>query len=652
MKKLRISITFLLTIFMINILTGFVNAATNNTSSNTSATNNVTQNQTVQTRQAATNPSVEYRTHVQNVGWQNYVKDGATAGTSGKSYRLEAINIKASDLPSGVKIKYQVHVQNIGWQDWKTDGELAGTSGRSLRLEGIRIQLDSTDDYTVMYRVHVQNIGWQDWKTDGEMAGTSGQSLRLEAIQIKIVAKTQKAKLTIDTPQNNTTVYTTSAIKVTGWKMANISNTKVKAYLDGSSTAIADSLITYTKRNDIISSIYGYGTSTQNPNPGFEFSIDATNLAAGKHTIRITVIDANSKILAETTITVNLDKSLHVKYKSHVQNVGWQNEVKDGELSGTSGRSLRVEALNIQLLNAGTNAKITYRTHVQNVGWQSWQSNGTIAGTSGKGLRIEAIEIKLENMDDYTVEYQVHIQDKGWSAWYIDGETAGTVGQAKRIEAIRIRIVAKYKRSYKGIDVSQFNGSINWSSVKKDGYDFAMIRVGYRGYGTEGNFAEDANYRINIESAQKAGIPVGVYFVTQATNENEAIEEANWVIERIKEYKISYPVAIDIEKSTSSTSGRADDLDKNTRTYLAQLFCKKIQSAGYTPIVYTNVDWATNKLVMSQLSAYDTWIASYKYDTSKDPGYSGKYSIWQYSDIGKVNGILGNVDLNICYKKY
>ena len=376
-------------------------------------------------------------------------------------------------------------------------------------------------------------------------------------------------------------------------------------------------------------------------------------MKSGTHTIKIVVYTKYNEKIKEITSKIKIDRDLHVQYKTHVQNIGWQGNTLDGKTAGTEGRALRIEAINMNLINAPKNAGIIYRTHVQNIGWQAWKSNGQMAGTSGQSLRVEAIEIKLQNMAKYTVEYQVHIQNYGWSGWYIDGETAGTVGQGRRIEAIRIRIVPKYKRSYKGIDVSEFNHSINWALVKRSGVEFAMIRVGYRGYGTEGNFKEDANFRINIESAKKAGVPVGIYFVTQATNKNEAIEEANWVINKIKGYNINYPVAIDIERSTKPNgSGRADDLDKNTRTYLAKTFCQTIQSSGYTPIIYTNVEWATNKLDMSQLSAYDTWIASYKESIQSGPGYNGKYSMWQYTSSGKVDGILGNVDLNICYKKY
>ena len=269
--------------------------------------------------------------------------------------------------------------------------------------------------------------------------------------------------------------------------------------------------------------------------------------------------------------------------------------------------------------------------------------------------RIEAIEIKLENMNDYTVEYQVHVQDIGWTDWYIDGETAGTIGRQKRIEAIRIRLVPKYKREYLGIDVSQFNYNVNWDLVKRAGYEFAMIRVGIRGYGAAGNFREDSNFRANIEGAKNAGLKVGVYFVTQAITDAEAIQEADWVYERIKQYDIDYPVAIDIEApglEDPSDIPRTQNLDRNTRTRLAKIFCQRIQSLGYIPIIYCNVDWATNYLNMSELSEYDTWIANYTYDINSKPNYNGKYSMWQYTNTGFVNGISGRVDLNVCYKNY
>ena len=126
---------------------------------------------------------------------------------------------------------------------------------------------------------------------------------------------------------------------------------------------------------------------------------------------------------------------------------------------------------------------------------------------------------------------------------------------------------------------------------------------------------------------------------------------------KIKQYNINidYPIALDIEEAGLENPNdipRTQNLDKNTRTYLAKLFCETIQNAGYTPMIYTNVYWANNYLNMSELSKYDTWIAHYKEDITAGPSYNKPYTIWQYSDSGTINGILGNVDLDIAYKKY
>ena len=137
-------------------------------------------------------PSVNYSTHVQDIGWQGYVKDGSTAGTTGQSKRLEAIRIKLSNNTSyNGTIQYQTHIQDIGWQGWKANGQMAGTSGQSKRLEAIRIKLtgEMAKQYDIYYRVHSQEFGWLGWAKNGESAGTEGYSYRLEAIQIQLVKK-------------------------------------------------------------------------------------------------------------------------------------------------------------------------------------------------------------------------------------------------------------------------------------------------------------------------------------------------------------------------------------------------------------------------------------------------------------------------------
>lgn len=194
-----------------------------------------------------------------------------------------------------------------------------------------------------------------------------------------------------------------------------------------------------------------------------------------------------------------------------------------------------------------------------------------------------------------------------------------------------------------GIDVSKWNGSIDWKAVKNSGVSFVIIRCGYRG-SSAGSLIEDPKFKANIKGATDAGLKVGVYFFSQAVNEVEAVEEASMVLSLIKNYKISYPVFLDVEAS----GGRADGISKSTRTAVIKAFCETIQNSGYTAGVYANKSWLTTKIDTSQLSKYKIWLAQY----ASAPTYSGRYDMWQYTSTGKINGISGNVDMNLSYLGY
>lgn len=194
-----------------------------------------------------------------------------------------------------------------------------------------------------------------------------------------------------------------------------------------------------------------------------------------------------------------------------------------------------------------------------------------------------------------------------------------------------------------GIDVSKWNGSIDWKAVKNSGVSYVIIRCGYRG-SSQGALIEDSKFKENIEGAINAGLKVGVYFFTQAVDNAEALEEASMVLDLIKKYKISYPVFLDVEAS----GGRADALSKEERTAICKTFCETIQKYGYTAGIYANKTWLNEKLDASALSGYKIWLAQY----ASVPTYTGRYDMWQYKDSGKVSGISGNVDLNMSYLGY
>ena len=199
------------------------------------------------------------------------------------------------------------------------------------------------------------------------------------------------------------------------------------------------------------------------------------------------------------------------------------------------------------------------------------------------------------------------------------------------------------KVSRKGIDVSSFQGVIDWESVAQDGVEFAIIRMGIRGYGT-GKLVVDEQFEANMEGALAAGLDVGVYFFSAAVSEEEAIEEADFLIEAMAPYGIQCTVVLDIE-DVNSDSARTNGLTKEQWTDHAIAFCERVKEEGYTPMIYGNLQSFMLMLDLTRLEEYDKWFAAYiPYFY-----YPYDFEVWQYSDSGTVSGISEPVDLNISF---
>jgi len=202
--------------------------------------------------------------------------------------------------------------------------------------------------------------------------------------------------------------------------------------------------------------------------------------------------------------------------------------------------------------------------------------------------------------------------------------------------------VKKSDKSSFGIDVSAYQGDIDWAKVKASGVDFVIIRAGYRGSKT-GVLVEDSYFKKNLQGAREAGIQVGVYFFTQAINEVEAVEEASMIVSLLENSKIDYPIFIDTEGAGGN--GRADLLDAETRTAVCKAFCKTIDNAGYHGGVYASRSWYYRNLNASELEDFVIWDAEYV----GSPQYTGKYDLWQYTSSGLIDGINTRVDLDVSY---
>jgi len=265
----------------------------------------------------------------------------------------------------------------------------------------------------------------------------------------------------------------------------------------------------------------------------------------------------------------------------------------------------------------------------------------------------EAVYADYYNVPDFYIKTEAKFAYTGWQT--IDGKTyyydknGNVVTGTQIIQGVTYNfgndgaIATTVNGSTFGIDVSRHNGKIDWNAVKASGVDYVIIRCGYRGSST-GVLIEDQNFRTNIKGATAAGLKVGVYVFSQAINEVEAVKEASLAVSLVKGYNLTYPIFID----TESSGGRADKIDKATRTAVVNAFCQTVASAGYKPGIYASKTWFEDKLNMGAIGNYKIWLAQY----SPAPTYKGRYDMWQYTSKGKISGISGNVDLNYSYLGY
>ena len=366
-----------------------------------------------------------------------------------------------------------------------------------------------------------------------------------------------------------------------------------------------------------------------------------------------------------------------LSYKVHIQDYGWLKDETEGIIAGTTGQSKRMEAIIINLNNSSY--IIRYRVHVQDYGWMDWVTSGQVAGTTGQSKRIEAIQIVVEkkmqnNSKILNTISEKNINTNGGNNGFNSNNYVGDSNSFN--DSIHANISnnannnlnsnidnninnninnnidnhndSDLNKRFNGIDVSKFQGDINWKKVKQSGIDFAMIRGAYRGY-TEGHINEDIKFLTNVKNAYANGIKVGLYFYSSAINEVEAKEEAEFILKLINKYGINnyitYPIAIDIEDFEGT---RNYSLSIKERTNIVKEFCKIILNNGFKPMVYSYTYFLETKLNMDDLSGIDTWIADYY----GNMWYKRKYTMWQYSDKGNIDGIIGDVDLNYSYINY
>ena len=475
--------------------------------------------------------------YVEEYGWLSDVKNGEQAGTTGISHQMEAIKMKINGI-AGLGIEYSAHLAGTGWQDYVADGETAGSTGQDTAMQAIKIRLtgSKSDEYDIFYRAHVQTYGWQDYVSSDEIAGTTGESKDLQALQIVIVEK--EKDISVDSKDLISYSAYTSTF---GWGGAASRNGE-QAGVIGMSLPI--------ESIKIESGIEGVGVeySTHIPNVGWQDyvadgeeskvtdspkRIEAIRVRlTGKNAddydvyyrvhcqkfgwlgwakndekagsqgysyrieaLQIVVVKAGSEAPGSTEGAFKL-KPTDIVYTAYVNGDGWQDAVRNGESAGTTGQSKALGGLKVVLENKVFDGSVQYSGHIQNKGWDVWRQNGAVSGTADGTKRFEAVKMQLtdEMAENYDIYYRVHCQQFGWLGWAKNGQAAGTEGYSYRVEAIEIRLVTKGDAAPGSTD-NTFKK--RYASVK---YSAHVQRVGWQSFVSDGAQAGTVDQGLRMEA--------------------------------------------------------------------------------------------------------------------------------------------------------
>lgn len=266
-----------------------------------------------------------------------------------------------------------------------------------------------------------------------------------------------------------------------------------------------------------------------------------------------------------------------------------------------------------------------------------------------ESISENASEPTVQEEEDHSLQTEI-IHDDGTSEWvdinpYLDLNTYNFANLVYR-SPLMMYYENNTRISYVGVDLSKLQDYVDFNELKRAGVDYVMLRLGQRGYQT-GEISMDEYFYENLRRASEADLDVGVYFFSQAITEEEALEEAEYVISALSENEIQYPVVFYMEP-VSGMECRIDDLEKMERTNIALTFMERIEEAGYIPMIYGDKEWLIQNLSLGSMIGYDIWYA----EESDLPDFPYEFAMWQYTTSGRINGISGNANLSICFVDY
>lgn len=547
-----------------------------------------------------------------------------------KDLKIKFINKSTEKLISNVPFSVTITTPDDKTEVWSDDDMDGIIYKKGIKSGNYKVAMDKLDDekyknYTISGEVKAvvvrEEIEYKKVDVSGEVKKESEINVAKE-----------------DTKKKETVVESVLEDTVTWVESTSVANTYVEV---GKDTVPDPTLLAKAGTFMRTASVSGNNATTTTP-------LGAITLDKSASTVYTTLTDAINASIA------NAGPNAVVTAESSDTNVA--TVAVNGKTVTVTGVGAGSVTITVKCTQNGQEVKATCAVTVKQ--HPSQDTTTKLKDTSGNQLYVlegdtyrEAVYADYYTADKFYIKGQVKYT--GWQT--LNGKVYFYDASGKKVTGDQVIQGAKYtfdsegalvtSDGVMGIDVSKWNGNIDWEAVKNSGVAYVIIRCGYRG-SSQGSLIEDPKFEQNIKGATNAGIKVGVYFFTQAIDESEAIYEASYVLEQVENYRITLPIFLDVEAS----GGRGDKIDKATRTAVCKAFCKTIEDAdkGYKAGIYANKTWLTQKINASELENYKIWLAQY----AAEPTYTGKYDMWQYTESGKISGISGNVDLNISYMGY
>ena len=535
-------------------------------------------------------------------------------------------------------------------------------SGVSLDKSTLNVTVGSTGKLTATVApsdATNKNVTWASGNTSVATVSSDGTVTGVAAGTTTITVTTEDGSKTATCSVTVTAVATTkpvTAVKLNKTSLAleiNASET-LKATIEPSDAS--NKTVTWSSDKTDVAEVDSNGKVT-----GKKTGTAIITAKAGDKTATCTVTIGTTIALDKTTASMKTGETLTLKatVSPSDKTVTWKSSDENKAKVDNNGKVEAKAEGEVTITATADGKSATCKITISKVYDPKNDTTKALKDKSGTQMYIlkdgQYIEAKVADYYKYDTFYKKEkVAQYVYTGWQnIDGKTYFFDKNGNKVTGEQVIQGAKYNfnsdgslntgSGILGIDVSTWNGNIDWNKVKNSGVSYVIIRTGFRG-STQGSLVEDNKFRQNIQGATNAGLKVGVYFFSQAINEVEAVEEASMVLSQVKGYKLTYPVFIDVEPS----GGRADKLSSGDRTKVINAFCQTIQNGGLRAGIYANKTWLSQKMNVSALSGYKIWLAQYNSTVT----YGGRYDMWQYSDKGSVAGISGKVDMNLSYLSY